>query len=468
MGRELQTEVTQVRATWGEEVVALEHLREGAARLASRVGTSWWLAGRRVGFLPEGTERWLAPLLAVSPPVLSEVRTEPLGILLVPGAALDGDPAREVFHHGSDVTRVTVPLRWDPTLWRDGTPCRADVLVAQGLALREGDELVVTVGGADVLTLAIDGLEVDVRRVRATRLVAGPDLAADDRATRVALAVAGALAVAIALVVESLPRPGVIAASVVDDLLDEVVVRRRVVPPPPTPRAPSTERGTGPRTPGAPSATATAAPSGAADRDARTGLGAGLQEALAGLDAMGSALDGLGAALDRLALPGQAGAALGVARLGPRGGFGNGDVAGGGGGVGRVGPGGPGGDPFGGGRLGDGKPPGEVRTPVQDAQAIGSLSRAEVDRVIQRHLVQIRYCYQTRMQRDPSLAGTVAMRFVIAGDGSVSRADTARDTTGDPQIGACIARRIQGMRFPEPRGAGIVHVKYPFVFAPTM
>jgi len=56
------------------------------------------------------------------------------------------------------------------------------------------------------------------------------------------------------------------------------------------------------------------------------------------------------------------------------------------------------------------------------------------------------------------------VKFVIAKDGSVSSASTKASTLNNPIVEKCINARFMRMRFPSPKGGGIVIVSYPFVF----
>jgi hypothetical protein len=100
---------------------------------------------------------------------------------------------------------------------------------------------------------------------------------------------------------------------------------------------------------------------------------------------------------------------------------------------------------------------------------VGSLPRSVVDEVVKSHLNAIRYCYRRELPKEPSLAGKLVTRFVIASDGTVSSADpqAARSTLRHAGVENCVMRRFMRMSFPEPMGGGIVVVSYPFLFAPS-
>ncbi|GDX81874.1 hypothetical protein LBMAG42_36850 [Deltaproteobacteria bacterium] len=96
---------------------------------------------------------------------------------------------------------------------------------------------------------------------------------------------------------------------------------------------------------------------------------------------------------------------------------------------------------------------------------LGALDKALIDAVIKRNMNQIRYCYTRELTRQPSLAGKVTVKFVIAKDGTVSSSTTKASTMGSPAVESCMNGRFMRFQFPEPKGGGIVIVSYPFIFA---
>ncbi|MBJ93331.1 MAG: hypothetical protein CMP23_02525 [Rickettsiales bacterium] len=99
-----------------------------------------------------------------------------------------------------------------------------------------------------------------------------------------------------------------------------------------------------------------------------------------------------------------------------------------------------------------------------DPIILGALDKSIIDRVVKQHLAKIRYCYQKELNKNPKLFGKVVVKFVIAKDGSVSTASTKSSTLRNPIVEKCINSRFMRMRFPAPKGGGIVIVSYPFVF----
>lgn len=98
----------------------------------------------------------------------------------------------------------------------------------------------------------------------------------------------------------------------------------------------------------------------------------------------------------------------------------------------------------------------------------GGLSREEIQRVINRVMSQIKYCYEKELNKDPNLEGKLVMSWIITGSGDVGSAQAAENTFGGgsaPPIEQCVLRIIQRLKFPNPKGGGQVFVTYPFVFS---
>ena len=176
------------------------------------------------------------------------------------------------------------------------------------------------------------------------------------------------------------------------------------------------------------------------------GLGTGINNALGGLKGgagMGDA-HGVGGLGSRGTGPGGGGTALGIGGLGTkgnghgRGGFGSIDLGGRGKGDTRIVPG---------------------RTIVQ-----GSLSKEIIGKIIRRHWNEIKYCYETELNKNPNLYGKVAVAFTIDGTGVVSDANIGESTMNNTSVENCMVTRVRRWRFPEPKGGGQVFVTYPWVF----
>lgn len=177
-----------------------------------------------------------------------------------------------------------------------------------------------------------------------------------------------------------------------------------------------------------------------------------------GLDSsVSSALGGL--------IGSQYGDQAGSGGLGSRGsGFGGGGTAAGLGGLGTRGSGlGGSGYGRGGGFVGQ-KGGGAPGVGSGDPIVLGALDKSIIDRIVKQSLPQIRYCYEKELSKNPNLKGKLVIKFTISKDGSVAEASPKSSTLGNPIVENCVAQRFLRMRFPAPKGGGIVIVSYPFVF----
>ncbi|MFK7998133.1 MAG: TonB family protein, partial [Polyangiales bacterium] len=113
---------------------------------------------------------------------------------------------------------------------------------------------------------------------------------------------------------------------------------------------------------------------------------------------------------------------------------------------------------------GDGR---SLTPPVVDPVVRGSLSKEVIRNVIQRHINEVRYCYERALHDAPDLEGRVTVRFIIAGNGTVRSATAQTPPPGFAQVAACVVQRMRRWRFPAPAGGGIVVVNYPFAFGST-
>ncbi|WP_426751853.1 TonB family protein [Myxococcus sp. Y35] len=188
---------------------------------------------------------------------------------------------------------------------------------------------------------------------------------------------------------------------------------------------------------------------GASDVFGPGGFGTGLNNALGGLKggaAMGDA-QGVGGLGTRGTGKGGGGTALGIGGLGTQG-------------TGR-GTGGSGGIDLGG--------RGKSITKVIPGKTtvVGGLDKDVIAKVIRRHQGEIKYCYESELNKDPSLAGKVAVAFVIDPTGAVSDASVSETTLNNAAAERCMLSRIRRWKFPEPKGGGVVSVTYPWLFSPA-
>jgi hypothetical protein len=103
----------------------------------------------------------------------------------------------------------------------------------------------------------------------------------------------------------------------------------------------------------------------------------------------------------------------------------------------------------------------KIRSGTADVR--GSLSKEVIRRVIQRHINEVRFCYEQELNQRPDLQGRVTVKFIISPTGAVQSALVSETTLGAPRSEQCIAQAVRRWTFPSPEGGGIVIVNYPFM-----
>jgi outer membrane biosynthesis protein TonB len=93
----------------------------------------------------------------------------------------------------------------------------------------------------------------------------------------------------------------------------------------------------------------------------------------------------------------------------------------------------------------------------------GGMSREMVKRVIDQHLEEITYCYETALMSNPTILGRIVFEWKILMDGRVGEVRIVASSVNSNTIHGCIKSAIKSWQFPKPVGAEVV-VSYPFVF----
>lgn len=104
-----------------------------------------------------------------------------------------------------------------------------------------------------------------------------------------------------------------------------------------------------------------------------------------------------------------------------------------------------------------------VRTGNIDVR--GGLSREIVRRVVQRHVNEVRFCYEQELNAHPELEGRVEINLVISASGAVQTSAVGSSTLLSPAVESCVVRAVRRWTFPEPDGGGIVGVTVPYVLS---
>jgi TonB family protein len=98
------------------------------------------------------------------------------------------------------------------------------------------------------------------------------------------------------------------------------------------------------------------------------------------------------------------------------------------------------------------------------ASASAKRDNDAINTVVASHKASIRMTYEKFLQRDPSLAGKVTVRFTITAGGQVTKVEILENTTGNTELEQEIIRKVRMWEF-EPVPEGDVTVTYPFLFS---
>ncbi len=90
--------------------------------------------------------------------------------------------------------------------------------------------------------------------------------------------------------------------------------------------------------------------------------------------------------------------------------------------------------------------------------------RELVMKVVRRHQNEIRFCYESELSKDPSLAGKVTVAWTIGVTGAVAEAEIAESGLGNANVESCIVQRVRRWSFPEPQHGQEVGITFPWVF----
>ncbi|MFZ5445728.1 MAG: AgmX/PglI C-terminal domain-containing protein [Myxococcota bacterium] len=85
-------------------------------------------------------------------------------------------------------------------------------------------------------------------------------------------------------------------------------------------------------------------------------------------------------------------------------------------------------------------------------------------KVVRRHQNEIRFCYESELQKTPELAGKVTVAWTIGPTGAVESAEIAESGLSNANVEACIVQKVRRWSFPEPQGGQEVAITFPWVF----
>jgi outer membrane biosynthesis protein TonB len=99
----------------------------------------------------------------------------------------------------------------------------------------------------------------------------------------------------------------------------------------------------------------------------------------------------------------------------------------------------------------------------QTVKIEGGMSREMVKRVIDQHLSEITYCYESALISNPTIMGRIAFEWKILMSGQVGEVRILASSVNSHEVHECIKSAIKSWQFPKPVGTEVI-VSYPFVF----
>lgn len=112
----------------------------------------------------------------------------------------------------------------------------------------------------------------------------------------------------------------------------------------------------------------------------------------------------------------------------------------------------------------DARRPAIPRVRPGKATVKGSLDKDVIRGIVRTHLDEVRACYEAGLARDAALAGEVAIRFAIGGNGRVSSVAIVDDATlADLEVRECIVSAFERWKFPKSSDESTTLVIFPMV-----
>ena len=474
-----RAKVLEVNQIWGSHLLDSKHYGRGSkpVTIGSSVGWKWNFLGVDVGWVP-------APLHLVLPwfpPMWSEVVGDWRNDFYAPDSNLPGGRDHVMFHWKGSQPVAAVSQDWDGFVDVDDQRFSFDELISAGKASKSGTVVNIPLEDATRLMVDVDGVIFFAQQVPAGKKVIAGMSDDVDYPFLAILSAAAFIGLMFGLLMYTATPPAQNAMVEIPDRFVELLLEKPEVDkdkgkkPKANPdagegaKAKREEGKVGKKDAKMQKAKGNKVEIRKQELDRQIAENAGVLGALRD----GAELDGVfgnsGLNADIAGgiggLLGAKGTQIGSGGLGSRGsGFGGGGTAEGLGGLGTKGIGsGSSGFGSGGGNFGA-KGDGAISAVGGDPIILGALDKALIDEVVKRHMNQIKYCYQRELNKNPNLGGKIVIKFVIAKDGSVSSASVGATTMSNAGVENCVVGRFLRMQFPQPKGGGIVIVRYPFVF----
>ena len=85
---------------------------------------------------------------------------------------------------------------------------------------------------------------------------------------------------------------------------------------------------------------------------------------------------------------------------------------------------------------------------------------------IEKNQAEFRACYNEALKTNPTLHGSLTLKWDINETGKVVKAETVNSTFDAPEMENCMIEHVKKIRFAPAPAAQIVHASHPFLYAP--
>ena len=82
--------------------------------------------------------------------------------------------------------------------------------------------------------------------------------------------------------------------------------------------------------------------------------------------------------------------------------------------------------------------------------------------VVNENLGALVACFEDRRKLKPSLKGGVELVLTISTSGRVQKAELAKNSVADPEVGRCVLKKVESLEFPRPASLAILRVPIEF------
>jgi Ca-activated chloride channel family protein len=112
-------------------------------------------------------------------------------------------------------------------------------------------------------------------------------------------------------------------------------------------------------------------------------------------------------------------------------------------------------------------PAGHAAATIDSVTIGGALQREPVTSTLRLHTVVLQQCYQSRLDLQPGLRGSIILSFVVDPSGAVSQARIVGSTLGDEALNLCVVRSLASLRFSSPSDGSPATITVSIAFRPV-